>query len=201
MFKIVKQENMYFMVTKYYLISLLLLLLFYSCNDKDLSKTYHKNGQLKEIGRVVKDQREGFWITFDSKGDTLGKDYFHLGEMLTHSIYINNYMYYIDSIDGTRYRNFSFHNNGILQSKSAYIDNKQEGESNSYYQNGKIKVESNYKNGKLHGEYTQYYPSGKMQYYSKNIGNGIHFVYDSLGKLTYEIIYKNMMISDTIKIY
>ena len=52
--------------------------------------------------------------------------------------------------------------NGNLQWKKTYKDDKLEGKYTSYYENGKIEEEINFEDGEMVGEEKRYYESGQL---------------------------------------
>ena len=59
-----------------------------------------------------------------------------------------------------------YHENGQIQQKRYYFNNKINGLNTYYYENGEKSSESEYYNGILNGDYVQYYQNGKIKLYA-----------------------------------
>ena len=55
----------------------------------------------------------------------------------------------------------TFYENGVIQTKEEYRENKNNGLYIRYYENGQKKLEGTYKNGKKDGKWTSWYANGQ----------------------------------------
>ncbi|MBN2440403.1 MAG: toxin-antitoxin system YwqK family antitoxin [Spirochaetales bacterium] len=108
-----------------------------------IQKTYSDTGILTGEGPVVKNKKEGRWITFHkSNGSVYLVGDFSQGNR-------NGTIYY-------------FHDNGTLKEIAEFIDGKQDGAFTSYYSNGNINVQGTYVQGVKQGEWKTYGDDGSL---------------------------------------
>ncbi|MEM9340119.1 MAG: hypothetical protein AAGA66_15395, partial [Bacteroidota bacterium] len=69
----------------------------------------------------------------------------------------------------------------------------------SYYENGDLETKGRMKEGKPFGKYESYYSNGNPFIMSESIGNGIHYLYDSLRTDSLKILYENFDPIDTLE--
>ncbi|MEP2026644.1 MAG: hypothetical protein ABJH98_15390 [Reichenbachiella sp.] len=194
-------EKIYFMdnINKLFFLGFFLIL--FSCGKSNKTETFYENGQLKETGILNNGSKDGVWTLYSSNGDTLEKNYYQLGDLIMRERFNEEKIVVLDSFDVVGYDSWTYYKNGRLETERRYENELPVGEYIAYHENGNIQVKGNYLNGKLVGKYEQFYPNGKTQFMSENVGEDIHYVYDSTGNPTYEVRYKNFVPIDTIARY
>lgn len=125
-------------------------------------------------------------VTYGSPNKPIGiiKDYYISGELQSEF-----YAVYLDYNDEGK--NFHegeatwYFNNGQVEQKRYYINNRINGKNTFYYDNGQISRESNYDYGIFHGEYKEWYKTGKPMvfalYEHGKLLNNKFIEYDELG--------------------
>lgn len=121
---------------------------YFYCNYKKIKgttvKNFHKNGQLKSIGKMYKNKREGEWKFYDIDGKTL--------------ISVDNYR--SGKKDGL---STDYYPKGQKKAEFYFKSGILNGEGKAYFENGNIQVETSWKNDVMDGEYKEYYQSGKIR--------------------------------------
>lgn len=107
-----------------------------------ISRQYHSNGQLKEVGALIDSLKYGYWITYNIDG---GVD--------TECTYFN------DSLRGSF---ILYYPNGNIKVKGYMDKGEWHGERLFYYSSGVIKNKGFYLNGKLHGLWEYYDQDGNL---------------------------------------
>ncbi|MGA8854771.1 MAG: aspartic peptidase [Christiangramia sp.] len=102
---------------------------------------YTQKGKPISQGKMVNKKREGKWIYFHQKSDSI---------MMT-----EDYKY--DQLDGLQKTYFT---NGQLAEKTNYVEGKKHGESLIYADNGQVTKRLHYKKGELDGPATYYTTEG-----------------------------------------
>ena len=142
-----------------------------ACNKtEEISRTYHKNGQLKEIIMYKNNELNG-----------ISKLYYEDGKLQREETYVNgeqlgSYKYYYPNgnleREGTRTRRLLFdplkkyYQNGTIKLEIIFSENSTENNYTfsvkEYYENGTLKEEGNFVNGYYEGIYTRYSNTGKL---------------------------------------
>jgi antitoxin component YwqK of YwqJK toxin-antitoxin module len=129
----------------------------------------------------------GYWIYKNKMGNTIGE-----GEFQDPCLWI--FSSYADSIfspeELLRHRREEvdskgipikcrtgkwklYHDSGVLQQESSYVDGKLEGEFKEWHSNGKLSTEGKYSNGFQNGLWTYYFDDGNLKGKGNfNMGNG-----------------------------
>lgn len=102
---------------------------------------YTQKGKPISEGMMLEKKREGKWIYYHQKSDSI---------MMT-EIYKN------DKLNGSQKTYFP---NGKLAEKTNYLNGKKDGESFIYADNGQVTKELHYKQGELHGPANYFTPEG-----------------------------------------
>ena len=87
-----------------------------------------------------------------------------------------------------------YYKNGLIKAKYNYINDEKDGEQFLYYKNGNIMTKCNYKNGRINGEYIEYYKNGNIKEksnYKNNELNGEYIEYYSNGSIKAKYNYIN----------
>ncbi len=125
-------------------------------------------------------------ITYKSANKPRGivKDYYINGQLQSEftAVYLN----YDD--EGKNFHESIatwYHQNGKIEQKRYYMNNKLNGMNTFYYDNGQIASEANYNSGILDGEYKQWYKTGKLKlvaiYENGNLLENKYIEYDEIG--------------------
>lgn len=94
-------------------------------------------------------------------------------KLIINSLYLSNddsgYIYY----NGKLFTGIEewYNKDGVLGSRTEYIDGLQDGTMVGYYENGTVRSESQYKKGCVHGKCIEYYPNG-IKKIEEDIYNG-----------------------------
>lgn len=175
-------------------------MIFVGCNQSKEHIIYNNKGQKIQQGNLKDDKKEGEWIYYDTKGDTLKKEYYDNDTILMSIIFKNNnpinITHYDQGVKNGVFKNF--YPDGSLECIGNYSKGKVNGTFKCYYPDGQLKTVANYEYEKPIGEYKQYYPTGKLKEFSENIGNGIHIFYDSIGNIANKVIFKDYKPTDTL---
>lgn len=94
-----------------------------------------------------------------------------------------------------------FYESGEVASVTTFVDNIEKGEQFTYYKNGNLSSKYVQPGDGSFVDYYQYYPNGQLSVYAKRLVNGEINIYESLGNRTYDLLYKNGELIDTIKVY
>lgn len=192
---------------------LLFLILLYGCSNKNEVIEYWPDGTLKLTGTEIEGVKEGYWVHFQNYNqDTIKIEYFKLGMVFQIDHYA--YMAINDStstpntklVDRTEYSDtlkhgtqITFYQSGKIQSKARFVKDIAVGEYSRYFENGKIEVKSEYSSDTLIS-FAQFHPNGNIAIKAKKPKNGINSFYDSLGILTFKVLYKNWQPIDTLSL-
>ena len=169
-------------------------------SNKELSEEYFSDGQLMSQGFTVAGLKQGDWIYFTNEGDTSEIHGFEKDSLRLKKIFIDGKLFYSEQIlNGVPHGELiMYHENGNIKSIGKAVNGIENGEYKGYYENGELYVDGAVNDGDLVGEFKQYHLNGQIAVHSKNIGNSIRSVYDSMGNLTYKWRYKNNQIVDTL---
>lgn len=181
-----------------------IFLFFYSCNQSIEYKEFYANGGLKVVGELINNKKSGEWMYFDKEGNTTHVREYAEGVLIHEKLFDNKGLLFLKRKyeDGVQHgTERGFYQDGNTRFDRKYLDGFKEGESVSYYPNGEVFVKANYIQDTLRGEFFQYYLNGNIEIYAKDAGNSIHVFHDSLGNPTYNILFKDMVIIDTVKAY
>jgi antitoxin component YwqK of YwqJK toxin-antitoxin module len=170
------------------------------------------SGYKPEIGKRVTEYFDGNWnrckqkeaayyrlITYKSANipDGIVKDYYISGQL--QSEFTAVYLDYDD--EGKSFHEGEatwYHENGKIEQKRYYYNNKPNGKNTFYYDNEQIESEANYNEGVLEGEYKQWYKTGKLKlvaFYKKGVlleNKYIEYDENGVGAIVYnENFYQN----------
>ena len=138
-------------------------------------KNYHSNGQLKSIGRMYKDKREGEWKFYDIDGQTLiGIDNHHNGKKNGLSV--------------------DYYPNGQKKAERYFKDGVLNGQSKTYSEKGNVQTEIVWKNDIMEGQYKDYLPNGDIRsegFLVHGKFQGPYFVYGENKRWILHFIYVN----------
>lgn len=152
-----------------------------ACNNHVTVEKYD-NGNIKSMGRIINEKRDGSWIFFKENGDTLKIENFELGILKSELEFIDNRVLKRTSYSGDKtVLEETFYENGTIDCIFPVKNGVQNGHCECYFQNGQIRSSYNVSNGIPYGEYREYYKDGNPKLISDQIGNGIHYYFDSLG--------------------
>ena len=187
------------------LILLLLFIPIVSC--KQLSKIYYPKGNIKEVGFIQKNNKEGLWKYYDEDGvlskmgkykngkeDGLWEEYLN-GKIL------QTYYYKLGKLEGnlTTYytemdENFKSHPLTQIEIKVTYTNNKLNGIYEDFYIDGKHSEIGLYVNGIEEGEWKTFWDNGQLQSirnYLQGKLNGKYLYYYKDGRFWKEEFYEN----------
>ncbi len=185
-----------------------------------LYKSYHANGQVYEMGRVVDGVKTGIWKQYFNDGklamewkkegtiDHIQNRWLPNGEQ---QILNGNgtYMAFYDSavtilengsvVDGLKEGRWIlyFNQGGIWQDRT-YVHGMLTGESTSYYEDGTKQAEGDMKNNRETGGWTWFYESGNPQCkvtYKNGLKIGTQVFWNELGDVVKEEEYKDGVFS------
>ncbi|TBW28508.1 toxin-antitoxin system YwqK family antitoxin [Gramella sp. KN1008] len=112
-------------------------------NKDSVHVTYYtQKGKPISEGKVIDRKREGKWVYYHQKSDSI---------MMTE-------FYKEDKLNGLQK---TYYPNGNLAEKTNYLDGLQHGESFIYAKNGQVTKHLNYKQGELHGPILHFTPTGE----------------------------------------
>lgn len=112
-------------------------------------KSYHKNGKLEEIGKLINGKKEGEWKNYDENGKLwLTTNYTNNKENGEKKWYTNGQLYRIEQYnnDVKNGKEISFFLNGNILKTENYFEGKLNGEGFYYDMDGKLISKGNYQN-------------------------------------------------------
>lgn len=178
-------------------------LLFVSCSADNRSKEYYESGEIRLEGQVVNGSKEGKWIQYDKSGNITTIFRYENGQIRLKETYINNNLTFSEQMDNgvKNGETISYFPNGKIKIKSNYVNGKKFGDSHKYYESGVLAGKQVITDSNNIVEFYQYYPNGKLFVYAKDFENGVFNIYDSLGNRTFDLLYKDKVLVDTLKTY
>jgi antitoxin component YwqK of YwqJK toxin-antitoxin module len=149
------------------------LILLSSCNREEMVTTYYASGSIMEQFHITQDSlRNGSYLKFTEKGDTLEKASYNKGKLEGERI-----LYY----DGNK-----------PEIREYYIQDSLDGMYYVYYEEGGVKLQMNYQHNVLNDVVTKYYPSGAVMEevtFENNIEEGPFTEYYENGQKKWEGTY------------
>lgn len=185
------------------LISILPLFLMVSCDDRNNYVEYHSNGQTAWEGQYIDGKKTGQWIQSDSLGNQLAIFEYGNDTLRFRSYFSKGRLISKEEMRGDTIKHgitFTYHENGEVEGKMNFYENFQIGEQTFYFSNGAV-ASTYYQTTKGVTELYQYYENGNLFVYAKNFSDGEVNFHDSLGNRTYDLLYENGVIVDTLKSY
>jgi len=180
----------------------IVLLFTQACDNKENYTEYHSNKQLKLEGQFLNDKKVGEWVHYDSLGNKTRFLRYENDTLKYREIYVGGKLLTKEEMHGEKKHGetLMFYEDGRVESKTFYVYDRQTGEQLFYFPDGKLK--SKYIEQE-HGavDFYQYYPNGQLLVFAKDLQNGVFNIYDSLGNRTYNLLYQNSEVVDTLKIY
>ena len=131
---------------------------------------YYTDTTLKEKYYYIDGQLNGKQYYYSPKGKVYMIQDFHLGKILTTTLYDtlqNVYQVINEDTTGENIVGKQFFPNGKIKKETAYKYDISHGPFTNYYQNGKVQSTGQYINNKREGVWKWYYPDGKLSYEGK----------------------------------
>ena len=171
-----------------------------SCSNSEetITNVYYENGNIKST--FVTSGCDSTSITFFENGDTARVDFYMNNLRKRKVLYfpgnrINEIVEHTDSLK----RQTVFHQSGEIELSTSFLrDTIIHGTQVGYHSNGQLAIRSRFENGMPFGDFEQYYPNGNPFIIAKNVGNGVHFLYDSTRTDSLKILYVNFEPVDTL---
>ena len=205
-------------IIKFFLLPFLLIFTFLSCDQKYLivktgdEKLKYKNSTVTYDGDQLTGEVLDYYTEWNNDVDPIKVDTENLkskivlkGGRLT-ELYeywkdgsTKRICFYNDGLPSqkNKYRNgedISYYENGQLEFKGNFTNNKRNGEHVDYYKNGQILSKINYIDDVEDGEYISYYENGQVESkreYIKGLENGEHISYYQNGQLMIVEVFAN----------
>ncbi len=136
-------------------------------NNKGIAKVQYftASGKLVSEGDMIEKNREGEWVYYHKKGNTVMTRELYKGGKLegkTTTYYPNGQvteeLTYVNGIKEGE--NLYYSPDGVLLKKLKYRNDKLQGPAEYYDAHGNVTIKGNYRNGKKHGLW-QYFKNGK----------------------------------------
>ncbi|PTB95999.1 hypothetical protein C9994_09260 [Marivirga lumbricoides] len=179
-----------------------LLLVLAACSEKEEIKKYFDSGELKYTGNKIEGKRQGEWLFYNKSGELTYKLFYSNDSLNFRQTYINGNLAIEEELsDSIKHGVLKmYYEDGSLKALTNYEYGKEQGLSEDYYPNGKTRI-SYINKGDDAIDFKQYYQNGKLFVEADDFGNSISTFYDSLGNKTYDILYEDNLIVDTVKVY
>jgi|TARA_B110000116_G_C16526246_1_gene442243 antitoxin component YwqK of YwqJK toxin-antitoxin module len=130
-----------------------------------LYESFHLNTQLKTKGNFINEKEEGLQDKYFVNGQLQEKRNIENGELVLHQTFDKEGNPLKDLIFNNGKKTgveFTFHDNGQLESKSNYKDGERDGLWEWFYENGQLQFKENYKDGRQDGPFESYYENGQL---------------------------------------
>ncbi|MDQ1164876.1 toxin-antitoxin system YwqK family antitoxin [Flavobacterium sp. SORGH_AS_0622] len=147
-----------------------------------LNKSWHSNGQIKEISNWKNGIQNGLYESFFPDGKPESK-----------TNWLNN------RVDG---KSEWWYQSGQKKNIIFYKSDLMDGYNKQWYPNGKLHVEGNFILGKKNGKVARYYENGNIQaegFFKDDKEDGIFKWYDKNGQIKNKIVYANGIVIDTLQ--
>lgn len=183
---------------------LFFVLSIHACNKQEKYIEYHINGEIELEGQFLNGKKNGDWIEYDSLGIKKSQLKYKNDTLLYRELYIDGKLLTTEEMKGgiKHGKTTLYYKDGNgIESVMTFVDGVQKGEQLFYYQQGQLSSKYVEKGNGEVIEYHQYYPNGSLYIYAKNLVNGEFNIYDSLGNRTYDLLYENAELIDTLRSY
>ncbi len=171
-----------------FILVLNVILLFVSCENREVIEKRNENGLLIERYTINKSTKlkEGFHEIFSANSNAL--------------VQTSNYKAGV--LDGDQ---IVYYETGQIEEKR-HLDEtgSLSGDFLSYFENGKMKSEGHYAYGAMNGKWKFFYSNGNVKqilYYRDNVENGPFVEFHETGKMAAEGTYENDLEHGLLKIY
>ncbi|WP_185094425.1 toxin-antitoxin system YwqK family antitoxin [Marivirga tractuosa] len=165
-------------------------------------KEYYESGELRYTGQKVEGKRQGEWSVYDKDGNVIEKLTYSNDSLNFRQTFIDGNLAIEEELtDSIKHGELRiYYENGNLKALTNYVYGKEQGLSKDYYPNGNINTIYINKGGKT-VNFKQYYSNGSIFAEADTFGEGVVSFSDSLGNRTYDVMYNNGEIIDTVKSY
>ena len=147
------------------LISLLGVILFCGCDNRNLITTTYEGGQIFEKYNINPDStRQGIYVKFRENGDTLEKAFYNNGLLNgRRMLYFDSNKVeimenYVNDVLNGKY--IVYHKNQYISMEADYVDNSIDGIIRRYFPSGTLLEEVTFADSQEEGPFVEYYESG-----------------------------------------
>lgn len=184
---------------------ILIVAVAFSCkqNREEEYVEYHSNDKVALSGNTVNGLKVGKWVRYDSLGDKIREFEYDSGILIKRYIYSNGYLFAEEEMKGEDYKHgltLTFYENGAVRSENSFKENRQSGEQTYYLMNGSVETKFIETDSGIIN-FAQYYPNGNLMVKANSLVNGEINMYDSLGNKLYDLLYRDAVVVDTLKVY
>lgn len=182
---------------------LIFVLCVQACGKEEKHVEYHSNEKLALEGQLLNGKKVGEWIEYDSLGNKLNLMKYKDDTLMYRELYIKGKLLASEEMRGDTKngKTIAYYENGNIESKTIYNEGKQVDEQLTYFPDGTLKSKYIRKESGDIVEFYQYYSNRQLFVYAKDLQNGEFNIYDSLGNRTYDLLYENAELVDTLKVY
>lgn len=177
--------------------------LIFSCRNTE-QKTFHENGQVKEVFQMNDEgAKHGSYTSYYEDGTSyeistynngkftgIRKLHYPDGSLEIEEMYNEN-----GELNGSY---ATYYKNGQIMVKKTYKNNILEGEVTVYYENGQLKEKVLFTNNQENGPFTEYYQNGQVQWKGTYLNGPNEFgeleEYDSTGMLIKKMLCDSLAI-------
>lgn len=175
-----------------------------SCSgEKDEKfKKYYETGELKLIGNISDDKREGKWLVYTKEGAISQELNYKNDSLYLRKTFIKgNLSVKEELLDSIKHGEvITYYENGNPKTLTNYNKGEAKGLSKTFYQDGKVRSEGIINDNRIL-DFKQYYPSGILQLETENYDNGETVFYDSSGNKSMIVLFENRQAIDTLKVF
>jgi len=174
-----------------------------ACSQKEKHMEYHANGQLALEGQRTRGKKVGEWIEYDSLGNKTSLMKYQEDTLIYRELYVQGRLLASEEMRGDKKhgKTIEYYENGEKKGEMAFKNGIQKGEQFFFDKKGRLTSKYIEKGDGEVTEYHQYFHNGQLNIYAKNLISGEFNIYDSLGNRTYDLLYRNAELIDTLKVY
>jgi len=173
------------------------------CSNVKEYAEHYPSGQTSLEGQYKDGRKIGNWVSYDSLGTKLMVIKYEDDTIKFRQHYIKGILLFEEEMlnENKHGKTTVYYKNGSIESITNYQNGRQTGEQIFYFEDGLLRLKYlQESNGSIINFY-QYHTTGKLWVYAKDFQDGIFNLHDSLGNKTYDVLYKDSVPVDTVKIY
>lgn len=182
----------------------LFMVVFYlvSCESPRRYEEFYDTGELKIKGETENDRRVGEWVVYDKSGDITNKLFYKNDSLFKRNTYVKGRLKIEEMLtDSVRNGKLNlYYADGTLQMLKTFENGKEKGLFKEFYPDGTLQV-SYVRNEDQILDFKQFFSNGELFVEAEDLDNGINHFSDSLRNKTFDVLYKNGEIVDTLKSY
>ncbi len=171
------------------------MILTISCDFGSGSKRYHESGELQS--ELFVKGSDSIRVHYNPNGDTSLFMVYKGGILRLQQRYSNGRPVIKRVFRDEVLQEYSYYENGNLHTRSQYLNKIKHGLEETFYENGRPRTLANFSNGAPIGIFKQYHPNGSIHIMTDSVGNGITYIYDSLGRQIDALRYEDFELVNT----